>query len=136
MYKTLSGKEPSLGVLENAKRIVSKLKRKPMLVIVLVGNDPASESYVKKKLQKASDVGINARLERLPSTSAEKDLLKLVESLNSDPEIDGFIVQSPLPKQIDQLKVIEAIKPSKDIDGWTSTNIGQDRKSTRLNSSH
>ncbi len=125
MYKTLSGKEPSLGVLENAKRIVSKLKRKPMLVIVLVGNDPASESYVKKKLQKASDVGINARLERLPSTSAEKDLLKLVESLNSDPEIDGFIVQSPLPKQIDQLKVIEAIKPSKDIDGWTSTNIGR-----------
>ncbi|MGV8084797.1 MAG: bifunctional 5,10-methylenetetrahydrofolate dehydrogenase/5,10-methenyltetrahydrofolate cyclohydrolase [Candidatus Bilamarchaeum sp.] len=125
MYKVLSGKEPSAGVLENAKRIVSKMKRKPSLVIVLVGDDPASEVYVKKKLEKASSVGVIASLKKLPEHASEKDVLDLVKSLNSDRNVDGFIVQSPLPKQIDQMKVTEAIDPKKDVDGWTSTNIGR-----------
>lgn len=125
MYKVLSGKEPSLGVLENAKRIVLKMKQKPVLVIVLVGDDPASEVYVKKKLEKAASVGVIAKLEKLPQSASEKDVLQLVQSLNSNPSVDGFIVQSPLPIQIDQMKVTEAINPKKDVDGWTSTNIGR-----------
>lgn len=125
MYKVLSGKEPSASVIESAKNIVSKMKNKPQLVIVLVGNDPASEVYVKKKIEKAAAVGINAKLEKLDEKTTHDQLIKLIEKLNNDREIDGFIVQSPLPKQIDQLKVTEAISPKKDVDGWTSTNIGK-----------
>lgn len=125
MYKILSGKEPSASVIESAKNIVSKMKNKPKLVIVLVGNDPASEVYVKKKVEKAAAVGIIAKLEKLNEKTTQKELLELIEKLNNDKEVDGFIVQSPLPKQIDQLKVTEAISPKKDVDGWTSTNIGK-----------
>jgi methylenetetrahydrofolate dehydrogenase (NADP+)/methenyltetrahydrofolate cyclohydrolase len=101
------------------------MKNKPQLVIVLVGNDPASEVYVKKKIEKAAAVGINAKLEKLDEKTTQEQLIKLIEKLNNDREVDGFIVQSPLPKQIDQLKVTEAINPKKDVDGWTSTNIGK-----------
>ena len=101
------------------------MKNKPQLVIVLVGNDPASEVYVKKKIEKAAAVGINAKLEKLDEKTTQDQLIKLIEKLNNDREVDGFIVQSPLPKQIDQLKVTEAISPKKDVDGWTSTNIGK-----------
>ncbi len=125
MYKILSGKEPSAAVVESAKNIVSKMKVKPLLVIVLVGNDPASEVYVKKKIEKAAAVGINAKLEKLDEKTTQEQLIKLIEKLNNNKEVDGFIVQSPLPKQIDQLKVTEAINPKKDVDGWTSTNIGK-----------
>jgi methylenetetrahydrofolate dehydrogenase (NADP+)/methenyltetrahydrofolate cyclohydrolase len=125
MYKVLSGKEPSASAIESAKNIVSKMKNKPQLVIVLVGNDPASEVYVKKKIEKAAAVGINAKLEKLDEKTTQDQLIKLIEKLNNDREVDGFIVQSPLPKQIDQLKVTEAISPKKDVDGWTSTNIGK-----------
>jgi methylenetetrahydrofolate dehydrogenase (NADP+)/methenyltetrahydrofolate cyclohydrolase len=125
MYKVLSGKEPSASAIESAKNIVSKMKNKPQLVIVLVGNDPASEVYVKKKIEKAAAVGINAKLEKLDEKTTQEQLIKLIEKLNNDREVDGFIVQSPLPKQIDQLKVTEAINPKKDVDGWTSTNIGK-----------
>ncbi|MBI5224161.1 bifunctional methylenetetrahydrofolate dehydrogenase/methenyltetrahydrofolate cyclohydrolase [Candidatus Micrarchaeota archaeon] len=125
MYKTLSGKEPSAGVLESSKRIVANMKRKPHLVIVLVGSDPASEVYVRKKIEKAQAVGIRASLEKLENEANESDVLKLVEKLNKDKDVDGFIVQSPLPPQIDQMKVTEAIDPKKDVDGWTSTNIGR-----------
>lgn len=125
MYKTLSGREPAAGILENAKRIISKMERKPALAIVLVGNDPASELYVRKKIQKAASVGMKTILERLPEEVRQDELLSLVRVLNHDEDIDGFIVQSPLPKHIDYSTVVEAIDPRKDVDGWTSTNIGR-----------
>lgn len=125
MYTVLSGKEPAAGVLENAKKIVGKMMKKPHLVVVLVGHDPASEQYVKKKLQKAETVGVIATLRRLAENVEEKELLELVASLNRDPDVDGFIVQSPIPKHIDYTKVVEAIDPKKDVDGWTSTNMGR-----------
>jgi len=125
MYKTLSGREPAAGILENAKRIISKMERKPTLAIVLVGNDPASELYVRKKIQKAASVGMKTVLERLPEQVRQDELLSLVRVLNHDDDIDGFIVQSPLPKHIDYSTVVEAIDPKKDVDGWTSTNIGR-----------
>jgi len=125
MYKTLSGREPAAAITENARRIVSKMSRAPHLAIVLVGSDPASELYVKKKLEKAESIGVNATLMRLGIDAKEKEALELVRKLNRDPSIDGFIVQSPLPKGISYTKVVEAIDPSKDVDGWTSTNMGR-----------
>jgi len=125
MYTTLYGKEPAAALLEKAKLDVSKLKIKPRLVIVLVGNDPASETYVKKKLEKAASIGVNATLERLPGEASEGELLGLVRKLNADKTVHGFIVQSPIPKHIDYSKIVDAIDPKKDVDGWTSTNIGK-----------
>ena len=125
MYKTLSGREPAAAIIEEAKRKVAGMKNKPTLAIVLVGNDPASETYVRKKVEKAESVGVWTRVERLPEDVPEKTLLELVMRLNIDHGIHGFIVQSPLPKHIDYNKVVESIYPEKDVDGWTSTNMGR-----------
>ena len=125
MYTVLSGKEPATGVLESAKKIAGKMMKKPHLAIVLVGHDPASEQYVRKKILKAEAVGVTATLRRLAENVEEKELLELVSVLNRDPDIDGFIVQSPIPKHINYSKVVEAIDPKKDVDGWTSTNMGR-----------
>jgi methylenetetrahydrofolate dehydrogenase (NADP+)/methenyltetrahydrofolate cyclohydrolase len=124
-YTILSGREPANAILEKAKAEVAGMKRKPRLVIVLVGNDPASELYVKKKIEKAASIGIDAKLEKLHEGASEKELIDLVKKLNADATVDGFIVQSPLPKQIDYGRVVEAIDPKKDVDGWTSTNMGK-----------
>lgn len=123
--KTLSGKEPAERILEDARQRVAKMARKPGLAIVLVGNEAASEIYVKKKLEKAAAVGVEAQLERLPADASEADVLKIVKKLNNDKKIDGFIVQAPLPKSVDYTKIVEAIDPAKDIDGWTSANLGK-----------
>ncbi|MBN1169582.1 bifunctional 5,10-methylene-tetrahydrofolate dehydrogenase/5,10-methylene-tetrahydrofolate cyclohydrolase [Candidatus Micrarchaeota archaeon] len=125
MYKILSGKEPSDALLEELKAKVKKMAKKPHLAIVLVGNDPASEIYVKKKLEKAKTTGVKTTLREMDGSTSEKELLELVDKLNNDHEIHGFIVQSPLPEQIDEKKVIEAIDPKKDVDGWTSSNMGR-----------
>lgn len=125
MYSILSGKEPAAAVIEAAKARLAAMERKPHLAIVLVGNDPASELYVKKKLDKAASIGVRTTLKKLPAEAGEKDLLALVDSLNRDEDVDGFIVQSPIPKHIDYTKVVEAISPEKDVDGWTSANIGR-----------
>ncbi len=125
MYKTLSGREPAAGLLENAKNIIDKMEQKPCLGIVLVGNNPASELYVKKKMQKAEKVGMKVNLKRLPLNVTQDELLSLVRVLNRDEDVDGFIVQSPLPKHIDYQAVVDGIDPKKDVDGWTSMNIGK-----------
>ncbi len=125
MYKILSGREPAAAILESAKNIVAKMSRKPHLAIVLVGNDPASEVYVRKKMEKAQAVGVLATLKKLDEKTSESELIELVNELNSNKEIDGFIVQAPLPKHIDYGKIVEAIDPKKDVDGWTSTNMGK-----------
>ncbi|MBI5227601.1 bifunctional 5,10-methylenetetrahydrofolate dehydrogenase/5,10-methenyltetrahydrofolate cyclohydrolase [Candidatus Micrarchaeota archaeon] len=125
MYKILSGREPAAAILENAKNIVVKMSRKPHLAIVLVGNDPASEVYVRKKMEKAASVGVLATLKKLNEKTSESELVSLVSELNNDSDIDGFIVQAPLPKQINYSKIVEAIDPKKDVDGWTSTNMGK-----------
>ncbi len=125
MYKTLSGREPASLIIENARNIVKKMRRAPHLAIVLMGNDKASELYVKKKIQKAESIGVLASLMRLDENASESELLTLVKRLNSDDSIDGFIVQSPLPKHINYPSVVETIDPRKDVDGWTSTNMGK-----------
>ncbi len=125
MYKTLSGREPAAGIMESAKNIVASMKTKPHLAIVLVGSEPASEVYVRKKMEKAQSIGVKTTLKKLPEGTTEKEMLELVHELNDDGSIDGFIVQSPLPKHIDYTSVVEAIDPRKDVDGWTSTNMGR-----------
>lgn len=125
MYKILSGKEPSDALLLELQSKVKEMNKVPHLSVVLVGNDPASEIYVKKKIEKANALGIKSTLHKMKDNITEKDLLEIVTKLNNDKDVDGFIVQAPLPKHIDEKKIIEAISPNKDVDGWTSSNIGK-----------
>lgn len=125
MYQVLKGKEPSAAVLEGVKNAVESMERKPGLAIVLVGADPASEIYVKKKMEKAASVGVIATLKKLDESASEEEVLGVVEELNNDESVDGFIVQAPLPKHIDFSRVLDAIDPKKDVDGWTSASMGK-----------
>ncbi len=97
----------------------------PHLAAVLVGEDPASQTYVASKEKSCREVGFISSVYKYPDNITEKQLLEVVEFLNADPEIDGFIVQLPLPKHINEQKVIEAIRPSKDVDGFHPVNIGR-----------
>ena len=100
-------------------------KPAPHLAAVIVGEDGASKTYVASKEKACHSVGMTSSVYRLPATTTEQELLDTVKFLNDDPEIDGYIIQLPLPKHIDEDKVINAIKPSKDVDGFTSINVGR-----------
>ncbi|MBN2478339.1 bifunctional 5,10-methylenetetrahydrofolate dehydrogenase/5,10-methenyltetrahydrofolate cyclohydrolase [Candidatus Micrarchaeota archaeon] len=121
----LSGKEPAEKILEKCRNTAKKLNIKPVLAVVLVGDDPASHIYVNKKKKTAEKYGVETRVHIMPENTPEPELLKLVEKLNKDNTIDGFIVQLPLPRHINQNKVIEAIDPKKDVDGFHPINIGK-----------
>jgi methylenetetrahydrofolate dehydrogenase (NADP+) / methenyltetrahydrofolate cyclohydrolase len=99
--------------------------KKPHLAAVLVGNDGGSETYVAHKVKGCEYVGFNSTLIRKPDTITEEELLQIVHDLNNDPDIDGFIVQLPLPKHISEQKVIEAIDYRKDVDGFHPINVGR-----------
>ncbi len=99
--------------------------KSPHLAAVLIGNDPASETYVKSKEKACKEVGIVSSVYRHPENISELELLEIVDFLNNDPEIDGFIVQLPLPGHISESKVIEAISPAKDVDGFHPINLGR-----------
>ena len=103
---------------EEIKLEVSKMEIKPNLVIVQLNEDEASKAYVKGKLKDATELGINAKLLKFPVDFSEEALLNEIEKLNNDKEVDGFIVQMPLPKQIDEEKIKLAIAPEKDVDGF------------------
>ncbi len=96
----------------------------PGLAVVLVGDDPASQVYVSHKVKDSEQVGIHSVLERMPADTLEATLLAKVEALNNDPSIHGILVQMPLPKHIDSQKVIAAINPAKDVDGFHVANAG------------
>ena len=95
----------------------------PHLAAVIVGEDGASQTYVSSKEKACHSVCMTSSVYRLPEKSSEKELLDLLDFLNKDDEIDGYIVQLPLPKHIDETKVTQAIMPSKDVDGFTPYNI-------------
>ena len=97
----------------------------PHLAAILVGDDGASQTYVSSKEKACHSVGIVSSVYRLSEKTSEKELLDTVEFLNKDPEVDGYIIQLPLPKHIDENKVIQAIDPAKDVDGFTSVNTGR-----------
>lgn len=125
----LDGKKTSDDIKEEIALEVKKIKERgekvPHLAAIIVGNDGASLTYVSNKVKACEKVGFESTLLRLPNTISEIELLKKIEELNQDDNIDGFIVQLPLPKQIDEQKVIMAIDPSKDVDGFHPQNFGK-----------
>ncbi|MBI3501643.1 MAG: bifunctional methylenetetrahydrofolate dehydrogenase/methenyltetrahydrofolate cyclohydrolase FolD [Bacteroidetes bacterium] len=112
-------------IAEEVKKIKSSGEKIPHLAAILVGNDGASETYVGGKVKACERVGFKSTLVRLPDTTSENDLLKKISELNNDKDIDGFIVQLPLPSTISERKVIEAIAPEKDVDGFHPANVGR-----------
>lgn len=125
----IDGKASAAQLRENIRTQVSDLRRNayaaPGLAVVLVGADPASEIYVRNKRKACDEVGFNSRAIDLPAQTSENELLRLIDDLNADPDIDGILVQLPLPEQIDSAKVISAINPNKDVDGFHPYNIGR-----------
>ena len=99
--------------------------QQPGLAVILVGEDPASQVYVRNKVKACQEAGFLSRLERLPASTTEAQLLAHIEALNQDPLIHGILVQLPVPKHINEQKVIEAISPAKDVDGFHPTNMGK-----------
>ncbi len=127
--RILSGTQVAEEIRAELTTNVKKLKEKtgvtPGLAVVLVGEDPASISYVTAKSKGAEEVGILEQTFRMPATSSAQDVLKMVEQLNRDPKWHGILVQLPLPKHIDEKKVLIAIRPDKDVDGFHPVNVGK-----------
>ncbi|MDY0322519.1 MAG: tetrahydrofolate dehydrogenase/cyclohydrolase catalytic domain-containing protein, partial [Candidatus Carbobacillus sp.] len=107
-------------VLELAQTGIS-----PRLVVVLIGSDPASLTYVRNKVKAAQDVAMRSEVLTLPETVQEETLLRTIEQLSADDDVDGILVQLPLPRGLDKNKVIERIAPEKDVDGFTYQNVGR-----------
>ena len=120
---TQLAKEIKENVRQEVVKAVEKYGRPPHLVVILVGEDPASQSYVKGKGKDAEEVGFKSTTIRKPASMSEEDLLNLIRDLNKDEEIDGILVQLPLPSHIDEDKVIETIDKSKDVDGFHPSNV-------------
>lgn len=116
-------KEIKNKVKSDVEEAVKTYGRAPHLVVILVGEDPASQSYVKGKGKDAEEVGFKSTTIRKPADISEKELLDLIGELNTDDEVDGILVQLPLPKHIDEDKVIEAIDKNKDVDGFHPANV-------------
>ncbi len=123
----LDGKQLAAAVRAEVAARVATLSYRPGLTVVLVGDDPASRVYVKSKDKAATDAGLHARTLRLPATTTEAELLRVVRELNDDPEVDGILVQLPLPGALkaSEQAVIDALDPAKDVDGLTVTNAGR-----------
>ena len=125
----LDGKKVSEDIKNEIAAEVTQMKAKgekvPHLAAIIVGNDGASLTYVGSKVKSCERVGFESTLIKMPSTTSETELLKKIKELNENDDIDGFIVQLPLPKQIDTQKIIEAIDPSKDVDGFHPENFGR-----------
>ena len=121
----LDGKKVSEKILDKVKTNVEKLNVKPHLVVILVGEDPASKIYVRNKQKAAEKVGIESTVLELASTTTEEELLSYINKFNNDSKITGILVQLPLPNHIDKNKVVMAISPKKDVDGFTPENVGK-----------
>lgn len=125
----LDGKKSSNAIKDEIAQEVEQMKARgekvPHLAAILVGNDGASLTYVGSKVKACERVGFESTLVRMPSTTSEIELLKKIKELNTNEDIDGFIVQLPLPKQIDEQKILMAVHPDKDVDGFHPTNFGK-----------
>lgn len=121
----LDGKLLSSKIIEELKNKTSNLSKKPKLAVILVGNNPASQIYVKNKQKQAENAGFESILIPLPENATEENILENIYILNEDTNINAILVQLPLPKHINQQKIIEAIEPVKDVDGFTSHNFGK-----------
>lgn len=125
----MDGKKVSNDIKSEIAAEVAKMRERgekvPHLAAIIVGNDGASLTYVGSKVRSCERVGFESTLIKMPSTTSEQELLKKIHELNNNDDIDGFIVQLPLPEQIDTQKVIMAVHPDKDVDGFHPTNFGK-----------
>jgi len=112
-------------IAEEVKKLIESGKKVPHLAAILVGEDGASQTYVNSKVKSCEKVGFKSTLVRMPAETSEAELLKTIDDLNNDSDIDGFIVQLPLPKHIDEDKVTLAVAPGKDVDGFHPENVGR-----------
>lgn len=129
MVQLLDGKAMALQIKDEIANEVRSLTaqghRAPHLAAVIVGEDGASKTYVANKEKASHEVGFTSSVYRMPESTTEEQLLETIAFLNNDPDIDGFIVQLPLPKHINEQNIINAISPDKDVDGFTPINIGR-----------
>jgi methylenetetrahydrofolate dehydrogenase (NADP+)/methenyltetrahydrofolate cyclohydrolase len=127
--KIISGKDVAQEIREELKAEVEELKSKhniqPGLITILVGENPASVSYVTAKQKTSKELGFNSVQDNQPDDISEEDLLKLIDTYNKDPKVHGILVQLPLPKHINENKVLYAIDPDKDVDGFHPVNVGR-----------
>ena len=125
----IDGRKTSNDIKDELAEEVSQIKaaggKVPHLAAILVGNDGASETYVNAKVKACERIGYGSTLNRFPDTITQEELMGEIDKLNNDPEIDGFIVQLPLPGHIDEQKVIQAVRPEKDVDGFHPINVGR-----------
>jgi methylenetetrahydrofolate dehydrogenase (NADP+)/methenyltetrahydrofolate cyclohydrolase len=112
-------------IAELRLQVASTAGRPPCIALVRVGEDPASVSYVRKKEKTAAEIGITSRVILPPVTITQTDLEHLIDELNADPAVDGILVQSPMPKHIDELKIFRSLSPAKDVDGLGTMNLGK-----------
>ena len=128
MANIIDGKAISLAIKDEVKALIPGLEekygRKPCLCVIIVGENPASQVYVRNKVKAAEYVGMKSLLLRLPEETPEAELLSTIARLNADDEVDGILVQLPLPKHISEDKVIDAIAKEKDVDGFHILNVG------------
>jgi len=122
----IDGNQIAASIVEELTQQVAGLPgRKPCLALVRVGEDPASVSYVKKKDKIAAQIGITSRVILPPVTITQSELEAVIDELNADPAVDGILVQSPLPKPLDELAIFRRVSPAKDVDGFHTINLGK-----------
>ena len=122
--KIIDGNKIAKSILENVKNKIKNMKDKPGLALVMVGSNPASEVYVNFKEKDSKEAGFYCERHNLDEKTSEMDLLNLLTQLNNNPKIHGVLVQLPLPKQIDEKLITDSILPHKDVDGFTTVNLG------------
>lgn len=137
MYKIIDGKSIAADIRKQIKGEVEQIKQEggvtPKLVVTLVGDDPGSQIYVRNKERACAEVGILSEVQRIPSTIKEKELIERIKSLNSDKTVHGILVQLPLPKQLNEITVLNEINPEKDVDGLHPLNMGKLLKGEEAN---
>ena len=122
----IDGNQIAAAIVAELKTEVAAIPgRKPCIALVRVGEDPASVSYVKKKEKTAAEIGITSRIILPPVSISQEDLFKLIDDLNADATVDGILVQSPLPKHIDEVAVFRRVSATKDVDGFNTLNLGK-----------
>lgn len=125
MAEIINGKEIAENILNNIKKEVESYDVKPTLAVIIVGNDPASKVYVKNKIKKSEFLGFNSILKELPENTTKEELLDVIKNLNEDKNVNGILLQLPLPNGLDEKDFLDEISPIKDVDGFTTYNSGK-----------
>lgn len=125
MEKIIDGKKIAQKITDNLKLKIEKLDIKPALAVIIVGSDRASQIYVRNKTKKAEEIGFNSILCELDENISKNELLNKIEELNQNPDINGILLQLPLPKHLDEKDFLDKISPDKDVDGFNTYNLGK-----------